>query len=70
MKKRVEIFFFLGFLNVTILLVDGVERWFELRTGSSMRFMIFTFPSGFNFINVLRTAFTLVDPKSVKKIDN
>jgi len=25
---------------------------------------------GFNFIDVLRTAFTLVDPKSVKKIDN
>ncbi len=26
--------------------------------------------SGVNFINVLCTAFTLVDPKSVKKIDN
>ena len=25
---------------------------------------------GFDFINVLREAFTLVDPKSVKKIDN
>ncbi len=25
---------------------------------------------GVNFINVLHTAFTLVDPKSVKKIDN
>jgi len=25
---------------------------------------------GLNFINVLHTAFTLVDPKSVKKIDN
>ncbi len=26
--------------------------------------------SGVNFINILRTAFPLVDPKSVKKIDN
>jgi len=25
---------------------------------------------GVDFINILRTAFTLVDPKSVKKIDN
>jgi hypothetical protein len=25
---------------------------------------------GVNFINILHTAFTLVDPKSVKKIDN
>ncbi len=25
---------------------------------------------GVNFINIQRTAFTLVDPKSVKKIDN
>ena len=27
-------------------------------------------PSRVNFINVLRTAFTRVDPKSAKKIDN
>jgi hypothetical protein len=25
---------------------------------------------GVNFINILRTAFTIVDPESIKKIDN
>jgi len=32
--------------------------------------MLMKLTPGLNFFNVLRTAFMLVDPKSVKKIDN
>ncbi len=34
------------------------------------RIMLMKLTPGLNFINVLLTAFTLADPKSVKKIDN
>ena len=47
------------------------ERWFTVDT-NLVCFQLHcpTAGPGLNFINVLRTAFTLVDPKSIKKIDD
>jgi len=45
------------------------EGYFMIQIKVGQQTLVTTAP-GVDFINVLRTAFTLVDPKSVKKIGN
>jgi len=55
-----------SFQFIKISLLDWVINYCWL----SLQSNLFNMAPGVNFINILCTAFTLVDPKSIKKIDN